>query len=1007
VNKKTTIGGSLEAEFEYLGSKGSAYRPIFINFSNPKFSTLEIKLNWTSRENDLSFSLLGIKDRRIIGLGGSNEAQPYYYPVEHFKIDTVDRSPLAEMYILLMHVNNIQVSPETFSFHIDVSNITTRIIHFGSNDLYTRREKLVYRSRDLESLLPNKSYVFSFEVVYPHLSFEGNPNNFRPINVSFHADEGIKDWVSFDPITITLNRTFEFFKTTYQNVSLNSSEFDNSVGISVINYTIVFSSPPIEKNGTLIIVYLNGSGWNVSIDNQFIATLPTHNTTSTESFEIDKSLISGKSSVTIQFTGNNSVGFLYINAIGFNYSTIVEGWRKEVKVNLTIPENINVSEIYGEIVINSSDNSSTMIEVFSSIAKRLDISKPSIFEGKGTGHFIYSFRPYYYVFSVPENVSRIFAQLEWEFGNLTIFTPFFNNLFFIGIGNTSDKKCRAIDILGSATGFGKESVRFQNPASGEYCMMVLQWLPILYHPAEFKGKLYVSKVRVLPEIGTIEMNSGENKTFTLNISNIGAFENITLTSSGEIANWISYAKGDTNIANLSIPLGGWELINVTISIPSNVTAGTYTGELLIENWHIPVIVYVSQPIEVIDKSISLITKIGSGEWAIWKINISKPIDKLIVELSWMNPFNDIDLFLYNPKGELAAKSSSVTSTSERVIIDHPEPGVWTAAAYGSRLTEKIDLNFAVQFVKSAPVIMPTSSVAVSSPIVVSSQPTPPTTPPTYSFEIVSPSQIEVFTNETIRFKVEVRNNGTGTITNIRLGIGGLNNSYEVEPSCLVTLKPNASAFFDVKISPLKADEYTLVLSLTSDQFKEKRELLLKVKELPEKTSAERLIEEVETSIEAIKEKGLEYNLTDAYKFLAEAKEAFAREDYVKAKEFAQKAIEAIRTATPLAKKTSQPILIFVVTAVSVVLIGIILTLRRFAARKSEEKFLLEKMETIRTQLEKLAEKGIDVNECLRELELAKQAYQANLKDIAEVHLENVRKLLGKVESVNISYSKPL
>lgn len=65
-----------------------------------------------------------------------------------------------------------------------------------------------------------------------------------------------------------------------------------------------------------------------------------------------------------------------------------------------------------------------------------------------------------------------------------------------------------------------------------------------------------------------------------------------------------------------------------------------------------------------------------------EIQVPSGLSALRVRVSWGNPLYDLDLYVYDPDGNLAASSTQGVSVSEEVAVPNPRPGTWKAEVRG-------------------------------------------------------------------------------------------------------------------------------------------------------------------------------------------------------------------------------------------------------------------------------------------------------------------------------------
>jgi hypothetical protein len=121
-----------------------------------------------------------------------------------------------------------------------------------------------------------------------------------------------------------------------------------------------------------------------------------------------------------------------------------------------------------------------------------------------------------------------------------------------------------------------------------------------------------------------------------------------------------------------------------MSIPAGTTAGTYVGHITLGDIVIPVSVNVIQPVAP-GTSVD-ITGTVDEDWDFihYTLDVKPGTTELALILDWTDEINDLDIFLFNPTGDLAA--TSFWDHPEAISVDHPTPGQWTVAIMAWWLT---------------------------------------------------------------------------------------------------------------------------------------------------------------------------------------------------------------------------------------------------------------------------------------------------------------------------------
>jgi hypothetical protein len=222
----------------------------------------------------------------------------------------------------------------------------------------------------------------------------------------------------------------------------------------------------------------------------------------------------------------------------------------------------------------------------------------------------------------------------------------------------------------------------------------------------------------------------------------------------------------------------------------------------------------------------------------------------------------------------------------------------------------------------------------------------------YSLEVRAPDEIMIHFNETKEFKVLVRNNGTGVISNLSLQATTYpecNCSIIIVPDRVNLLLPNEdinfSVFLPANLTPIN---YTLLLNVISNKVNTSICLFLRViptEELDEelmelKLMVEKLIKEVEQKIKEALEKGLD--VTEAEKLLGEAKNLYALGEYKKALEKLERALRLIITLPEFIPAIPIPWSTILLALAMLVIVGCFLFWRRIKSSEEEWERLYKK-----------------------------------------------------------------
>jgi subtilisin family serine protease len=182
--------------------------------------------------------------------------------------------------------------------------------------------------------------------------------------------------------------------------------------------------------------------------------------------------------------------------------------------------------------------------------------------------------------------------------------------------------------------------------------------------------------RVLP--------GGHTKTFT--VENRAAEAKTLPIVRSVMTDTQNFLAGDwiTAPAGVTVPQGETASFMATMSIPADTPAGTYVGYIMLGEIVIPVSVNLIQPVA---PGISIeITGTVDEDWDFihYTLDVKPGMTRLELSLDWTDEINDLDIFLFNPQGDLAA--TSFWDYPEAISINHPTPGQWTVAVMAWWLT---------------------------------------------------------------------------------------------------------------------------------------------------------------------------------------------------------------------------------------------------------------------------------------------------------------------------------
>ena len=273
---------------------------------------------------------------------------------------------------------------------------------------------------------------------------------------------------------------------------------------------------------------------------------------------------------------------------------------------------------------------------------------------------------------------------------------------------------------------------------------------------------------------------------------------------------------------------------------------------------------------------------------------------------------------------------------------------------------------------------------------------PPLPAPTYVYEfnVTLPEKIEIFTNESRQFNIIVSNIANGTLTDLQIKVRS--EPYccliKIIPEKIDLLQPKNSTSFLVSIpSGIKAGNYKLIFNISSKQVWKEASMQLIVKELPKVDIFAPLLEKLTGLFSLTLEKEKEgYDVKEIKELIKSATDACNAGDYEKCSSLTK---EAERLLKEIKKPLSPILLIIPIIFIVVGAIATILISRREVPTFKPAKDLLERINQIKLEVGKISERGIDVSDILKELELARNAANLGLKETANFHLENINRLI--------------
>ncbi|MCL0059119.1 S8 family serine peptidase [Dehalococcoidia bacterium] len=175
--------------------------------------------------------------------------------------------------------------------------------------------------------------------------------------------------------------------------------------------------------------------------------------------------------------------------------------------------------------------------------------------------------------------------------------------------------------------------------------------------------------RVLPgshtKTFTVENRAAEAKTLPIDRSVM------TDTQDFPAGDWI-IVPGE-----ITVPAGETATFIATMSIPADTAAGTYVGYITLGDVLIPVSVNLIQPVAPGTRVDITGTVDEDWDFIHYTLDVERGTTELGLTLDWTDEVNDLDIFLFNPEGDLAA--TSFWDYPEAISISHPTPGQWTVA----------------------------------------------------------------------------------------------------------------------------------------------------------------------------------------------------------------------------------------------------------------------------------------------------------------------------------------
>ncbi|MCL0104209.1 S8 family serine peptidase [Dehalococcoidia bacterium] len=164
---------------------------------------------------------------------------------------------------------------------------------------------------------------------------------------------------------------------------------------------------------------------------------------------------------------------------------------------------------------------------------------------------------------------------------------------------------------------------------------------------------------------TVENRAAEAKTLPIDRSVM------TDTQDFPAGDWI-IVPGE-----ITVPAGEMTTFIATMSIPADTAAGTYVGYITLGDILIPVSVNLIQPVAPGTRVDITGTVDEDWDFIHYTLDVEPGTTELGLTLDWTDEVNDLDIFLFNPEGDLAA--TSFWAYPEAISISHPTPGQWTVA----------------------------------------------------------------------------------------------------------------------------------------------------------------------------------------------------------------------------------------------------------------------------------------------------------------------------------------
>ncbi|MCL0079195.1 S8 family serine peptidase, partial [Dehalococcoidia bacterium] len=196
-------------------------------------------------------------------------------------------------------------------------------------------------------------------------------------------------------------------------------------------------------------------------------------------------------------------------------------------------------------------------------------------------------------------------------------------------------------------------------------------------------------------VGRVIAPSIHTKSFTvINNSEEDVFLEITKSNLLDSQGYLNALLMDVP-ASLLIPAGRTATFDAQLTVLDVARPGTATGSIRVGDITIPVSVSVMQYVDVtrvelwgtVDEDALAILPLPvfrGGDWIYYALDVQVGVDQLNVSLAWDSPLlNDLDLYLFNPEGELAVPP--LGGHPERASVYFPAVGIWTVAINASVL----------------------------------------------------------------------------------------------------------------------------------------------------------------------------------------------------------------------------------------------------------------------------------------------------------------------------------